>query len=207
MQRAINLHVNAAGTNGVMTVAPRYAHLKLPILTMAERRVLSSNSAAQEELERGRLIRCVGGRLYCRDPVFDRMLVSMTLEGEAHQKSVLTTALDGNRFLAQAVRFNLLRGTLMEAAGADDPAVVLILTALEDGAAGRENALKALKCFTPVEHAIAMALVNGQSIDDISKERRTSVQTIRWHLRNMSEKTGENGVKGLTRLLTLLLPI
>jgi DNA-binding NarL/FixJ family response regulator len=51
-----------------------------------------------------------------------------------------------------------------------------------------------------------MALVNGQSIEDIARERRASVQTIRWHLRNMSDKTGQSGSKGLTRMLTLLLP-
>jgi lipoprotein-releasing system permease protein len=82
----------------------------------------------------------------------------------------------------------------------------LVLTALDKGMAGREAAIRALDCFTPVEHAIAMALVNGQSIEDIARERRTSVLTIRWHLRNMSDKTGQSGSKGLMRMLTLLLP-
>jgi DNA-binding CsgD family transcriptional regulator len=77
---------------------------------------------------------------------------------------------------------------------------------VDDRVAGREAALRAFSSFTPMEGAIAMALVNGQSISDIARERRISIPTIRWHIRNMIEKTGENGVRGLTRILTLLLP-
>jgi DNA-binding NarL/FixJ family response regulator len=72
--------------------------------------------------------------------------------------------------------------------------------------AGREAALRAFTSFTPMESAIAMALVNGQSITEIARDRRVSVPTIRWHIRNMIDKTGESGVRGLTRILTLLLP-
>jgi DNA-binding NarL/FixJ family response regulator len=141
-----------------------------------------------------------------QDQELDRMVATMCRPDGAPQMSCLATALDGSRFLAQTIRFNRLRGTLMEAAGMDDPAVILILTPIGDSVAGREAALRAFSSFTPMEGAIAMALVNGQSISDIARERRISIPTIRWHIRNMIEKTGENGVRGLTRILTLLLP-
>lgn len=206
IQRAINIHVSAADSNQILAAAPGYLQMKLPVLAMQERRILTCNPAAMEELERSRLIRRVAGKLFAVDASLDRMMASISRRDAVPQMSVVATGLDGSRFLAQAIRFNRLRGTLMAAAGGDDPAVMLVLTSLDDGVAGREAALRALSCFTPVEHAITSSLVNGQSIEDIARDRKASVQTIRWHLRNMSAKVGEHGVKGLTRLLTLLLP-
>jgi DNA-binding CsgD family transcriptional regulator len=206
VQRAIALHIKSSAGGQILSATPSYASMTLPVLAIHERFVLTANAPAQQELDRGRLLRSQGGRLVAQDPELARMLVAVARQDENHQMSMVATATDGSRFLAQAVRFNQLRGSLMAAAGADDPAVMLVLTSLDQGTAGREAAIRALGSFTPVEHAIAMALVNGQSIEDIARERRASVQTIRWHLRNMSDKTGQSGSKGLTRMLTLLLP-
>lgn len=206
VQRAIALHISSAGQEQHLLAVPGYMQMKLPVIAVHGRRILTSNTAAMVELEAGRLIRRANGKLVVHDPQLDRMLAHLADVGGAQQMSLIATGLDGSRFLAQAVRFNRLRGTLMATAGADDPAVMLVLTALDAGGAGREAALTVLNCFTPVEQAIAACLVNGQSIEDIARERRASVQTIRWHIRNMSTKTGEHGVRGLTRMLTLLLP-
>lgn len=204
VQRAIDLHIRSGGH---VSAAPGELRLKVPVLVIKERRILSSNPEASHELELGRLVSLQRGNLFgSQDQELDRMVATMCRPDGEQQKSCLATALDGSRFLAQAIRFNRLRGTLMEAAGMDDPAVILILTPIGDRVAGREAALRAFSSFTPMESTIAMALVNGQSISDIARERRVSVPTIRWHIRNMIEKTGENGVRGLTRILTLLLP-
>jgi DNA-binding CsgD family transcriptional regulator len=53
---------------------------------------------------------------------------------------------------------------------------------------------------------IAVALLNGQGADDIARDRRKGVETIRWHIRNMADKAGCSGAQGLTRMLSLLLP-
>jgi len=204
VQRAINLHIRSGGH---VATAPAELRLKVPVLVIKDRRILSSNPEAGHELELGRLVRTHRATLFgSQDQKLDRMVATMCRPDGAQQMSCLATALDGSRFLAQAIRFNRLRGTLMEAAGMDDPAVILILTPIGDRVAGREAALRAFSSFTPMEGAISMALVNGQSITEIARERRVSVPTIRWHIRNMIDKTGENGVRGLTRILTLLLP-
>lgn len=170
--------------------------MKVPAVTLKERRVLASNPEAQQELAKGRLISMESAsRLSAEDPELDGMISVMCRPDGPQQASCTATAIDGSRFLAQAVRFNRLRGTLMEAAGVDDPALMLVLTPVDDRVAGREAALRAFSSFTPMEGAIAMALVNGQSISDIARDRRVSVPTIRWHIRNMIEKTGENGVR------------
>lgn len=207
VQRAINLHIRSGGASRHVAAAPGELRLKVPVLVIKDRRILSSNPEADHELELGRLVRMQSATLFAsQDQELDRMVATMCRPDGSQQMSCLATALDGSRFLAQAIRFNRLRGTLMDAAGMDDPAVILILTPIGDRVAGREAALRAFSSFTPMEGAIAMALVNGQSISDIARDRRVSVPTIRWHIRNMIEKTGEDGVRGLTRILTLLLP-
>lgn len=207
VQRAINLHVRTGGTIGDATVVPGRMQMTVPTLTLKDRMILAQNPAAQQELELGRLVRAErSGRLSSRDLELDDMISVMCRVDGPQQMSCLANAVDGCRFLAQAIRFNRLRGTLMEIAGVDDPAIMLVLTPFENHASGREGALRALSTFTPVERAIAIALINGQSISEIARERRVSVPTMRWHIRNMIEKADENGVRGLTRTLTLLLP-
>jgi len=207
VQRAMNLHIRAGGAGRYAASVPGEMRMKVPAVTLKDRRILASNPEAQQELAKGRLISMErASRLSAQDPELDGMISVMCRPDGPQQASCLATAIDGSRFLAQAVRFNRLRGTLMEAAGVDDPALMLVLTPVDDRVAGREAALRAFSSFTPMEGAIAMALVNGQSISDIARERRISIPTIRWHIRNMIEKTGENGVRGLTRILTLLLP-
>lgn len=205
IQRAVDMHVRNSEGNQMLLAAQGHLQLRLPVFALRDRQVLTANAAAMQEAERGRLVRMYRDKVYAQDPELDRLLLSMSRLGKPHA-TVVVTASDGSRHLAQALRFNRLRGTLMDAAGVDDPAVILVLTSLDDGAAGRDEALKALTVFTPVEQAIAAALVNGQSVEEIARDRQASVQTIRWHLRNMTSKLGESGLKGLTRVLTLLLP-
>lgn len=205
-QRAIG--INSRARSGLATAAgPGELRMTIPVLVIKDGKILDANPEARRELETGRLLsQGSAQRLVTVDGDLARMLALVSRSDGPHQSSCLATASDFSRFLAQAIRFNRLRGSLMEAAGMDDPAVLLVLTPVDDRVAGREAALRAFSSFTPMEGAIALALVNGESIAEIARDRRISVPTVRWHIRNMVSKTGENGVRGLTRILTLLLP-
>ncbi len=206
VQRAIG--INARVGSGFVTAAgPGELRMTVPVLVIKDGKVLDANPEARRELETGRLLsQRSAQRLGCVDGDLPRMLSAVGRSDGPHQSSCLARASDGSRFLAQAIRFNRLRGSLLEAAGMEDPAVLLVLTPVDDRESGREAALRAFSSFTPMEGAIALALVNGQSITEIARDRRIGVPTVRWHIRNMISKTGENGVRGLTRILTLLLP-
>jgi DNA-binding CsgD family transcriptional regulator len=58
--------------------------------------------------------------------------------------------------------------------------------------------------FTTTEAQLAQLLLAGLSIADISALRRTSLETIRWQLKQMMHKTQTHSQTELTRLLLLL---
>ena len=51
------------------------------------------------------------------------------------------------------------------------------------------------------------AFVDGKDIAGIASEMQRSIETVRWHVRNLFAKQGVNSQAELTRLGSLLLPI
>jgi DNA-binding CsgD family transcriptional regulator len=98
-------------------------------------------------------------------------------------------------------------GTILHKIGADDPAILLVLTPLDLDASGRAEALHALHGLTRVERRMATDLVSGMSVSAIAEARNLSVQTVRWHTKNLIEKIGAQSLSDLQRILALLLPL
>jgi DNA-binding CsgD family transcriptional regulator len=56
--------------------------------------------------------------------------------------------------------------------------------------------------LTPAETRIAIALFNGQTVETYAKETGISINTARWHVKQIYAKTG---VKRQTELIRVLL--
>ena len=61
--------------------------------------------------------------------------------------------------------------------------------------------------LTPTERTIFAAFVDGDDIQAIATRMDRSVETVRWHVRNLFTKLGVNSQADLARLGALLLPI
>lgn len=64
VQRAFNLHVRSGAAGQQATTTQAEMRMKVPVLTIKERRIVSSNPEAQSELDLGRLIRVQRGELF-----------------------------------------------------------------------------------------------------------------------------------------------
>lgn len=60
--------------------------------------------------------------------------------------------------------------------------------------------------LTTTERKIAVDLANGWGVTTIADERRLSLETVRWHVRNLIDKLGARNLADLQRTLALLLP-
>jgi DNA-binding CsgD family transcriptional regulator len=87
------------------------------------------------------------------------------------------------------------------------PAVLVALTPINEASLTRESMLNGFAHLTPTERAILAAFVDGRGIASIAREMKRSIETVRWHVRNLFAKLGVNTQADLARLGALLLPI
>lgn len=64
--------------------------------------------------------------------------------------------------------------------------------------------LKQAYCFTRTEIQVANLLVNGCDVSEISRQRRTTLETTRWQIKSLMHKTHTSSQPELVRLLMLL---
>lgn len=67
--------------------------------------------------------------------------------------------------------------------------------------------LSALFGLSPTQAAIALAIFNGRSADQIAAERGTKITTLRSHLQKIFQRTGTETQRDLVRLLAMLPPL
>jgi DNA-binding CsgD family transcriptional regulator len=63
------------------------------------------------------------------------------------------------------------------------------------------GALRAIFGFTDSEAQVAEALVHGSSVTEIARQRRVSADAVRFHLKNMYQKTGTHRQAELVQLI------
>lgn len=87
------------------------------------------------------------------------------------------------------------------------PAIAVVLTPLSAASRTREAMLSSFANLTPTERSILASFVDGHGVAAIATGMNRSVETVRWHIRNLFEKLGVNTQAELARLGALLLPI
>jgi len=207
-RRAVALHARLSRRHTIEGTATQWSSSSLPVIMMRAGKIVHANAAGEAALECGDIIALRPGRnIRIIDPMLSDLAKSHELAGASAQATLVATATSGERWLAQLMRVNQLAGSLLAAAGADEPAVLMILTPLDNRAAGRMKVLQSLTVLTPTERQVASQLLCGDTVVSIARHRRQSAETIRWHIRNMIEKTGAKNLADLHRILALLLPL
>lgn len=87
------------------------------------------------------------------------------------------------------------------------PATCVVLTPFETASRSRAAMLEGFANLTPTERQILSAFVDGLCIADIAAATQRSVETVRWHVRNLFRKVGVSSQADLARVGALLLPI
>ena len=173
------------------------------MLITRARQVEHANPAAAVLLEAHRPITVAAGRLRFEDAraqaAFE--LLSRADHGaDARRTFAVVVEGEGDRtFIAQL--------SLAKPRGGDPPSVVVALTPFSGASQSREAMLQGFTDLTPTERAIFAAFVDGADIQAIAARMDRSVETVRWHVRNLFTKLGVNSQADLARLGALLLPI
>lgn len=206
--RALTLHIELSKQRARSSASSQWQSTPVPVLVLREGTILQANEAALEAMESGDIVKKSRGKgVLIADATLANLAKTHQYASGTPHATHLATGRSGTRWLAQLVRFNQLAGSLLGTAGIDDPAILLALTPLDTAAETRKLALQSLAILSPAEKEIALCLLNGDSIAKISRTNRKSEETIRWHVRNMIEKTGCRNLADLTRTLSLLLPL
>jgi DNA-binding CsgD family transcriptional regulator len=206
VRRAFKLHVQMAREQAAGGALVHWRSTELPVLIVKSGRLESCNAAAERIFGAAGIIGA-GHKFSIFDATLDVVLKAHEHDTGSRHRSLVAFGRGGSRWLAQLVRFNRLSGSLLASIGADDPAVLLTLTPLDQDAAGRTKALATLARLTATEREIAYHILNGESVRAIARERRLSVHTVRWYVRNLIEKTNARNLADLQRILALLSPL
>jgi DNA-binding CsgD family transcriptional regulator len=114
---------------------------------------------------------------------------------------------NGDSWLAQLSRHPAPPGSPLLAEVSAAPIVLAALTPFSGASGSREALINGFVDLTTTERSVLSALVDGKDIGRIAGDMTRSVETVRWHVRNLFAKLGVNSQADLARLGSLLLPI
>lgn len=177
----------------------------IALLITRGRVVERSNLAATSLLEQRRPVQLAAGRLRFEDTraqgAFELLSRAASTDGR-RTFAFVVEGMEGRTFIAQ---LSLARLSLDLAE--TSPAVVVALTPFSGASQTREAMLSGFPDLTPTERQIFAAVVDGDDIAAIARKMGRSVETVRWHVRNLFTKLGVNSQADLARLGALLMPI
>lgn len=177
----------------------------IALLITRNRAIERSNIAAAALLDQRRPVAAAAGRLRFEDNraqgAFE--LLSRAAPADARRTfAFVVEGMEGRTFIAQ---LSLARMPLDF--GEPVPSVVVALTPFSGASQTREAMLSGFPDLTPTERQIFAAVVDGEDIASIARKMERSVETVRWHVRNLFTKLGVNSQADLARLGALLMPL
>ncbi|MBI1393133.1 MAG: hypothetical protein GC152_10375 [Alphaproteobacteria bacterium] len=182
----------------------------LAILIVAEGRLVFANDAGEKLLEVGDIIRTLRDKLVVRDARLRDAVDNLWRETspERRQRSLVVRDSGGARWAVQLVRARGGEIHLEDRQYFSPPedALVAIFQPV-DSASGRDGAIGSMDDLTETERRLLAMLVMGKSIDDIAIEAGRSVQTVRWHVRNLIDKLGARSLADLVRTGAMIMPL
>jgi DNA-binding NarL/FixJ family response regulator len=199
IRRALNLRRHAGRAEALGLGVQLFDLNPVAIFITRQRTVERSNAAALSLLTAGRPVALVAGKLH-----FDDARVHSAFElvsrADAHAQgnrafAFVVEGAEGRTWIAQLSPARAAQG------------VVVALTPFNAASQARETMLNGFTDLTPTERTIFAAFVDGQDIAAIAARLNRSVETVRWHVRNLFTKLGVNSQADLARLGALLLPI
>lgn len=189
-------------------LADLWGKAELSLVVVRGRSIVYANHSAARLLASGQVIRQVGTSLEFRDARAQPLFEYLTAIGPedtqwpSHSLALLVVDHENAHWLIQFARM----GTPTVGVAATNQTVI-VLTPLSGRTSSRARAVSGFVDLTPTEREILADLVRGLTISQIATNSRRSIETMRWHVRNMMEKTSAQSMSDLTRIASLLLPI
>jgi DNA-binding CsgD family transcriptional regulator len=172
------------------------------VLASAEGRLLLANAAAERILAGNRGLRVSGGRLHAETPAATgrlHRLIRDAAETAAGQGTAPGGTLPLPRADGTALSVSVSPVPVSRSLLAPTPMAMLLLS--EAGAASppAADALERVYDLTPAQARLLRALIDGKRLADYAGEAGLSMNTVKSHLRQIFEKTGENRQADLIR--------
>jgi DNA-binding CsgD family transcriptional regulator/PAS domain-containing protein len=162
------------------------------LLTDPELRVLYENARARELAALGQVVIIESSRLRLASARLDRRLRQITVKMNGscnHDLEWLEVPRGADQM---PLRMLILKAQHSGAIplGVSQPSFAIQIVDGDSGGALNPEVLERLFGFTPSEARVAAKLAVGRSLEEIAAETRTSVETVRTHLKRALSKTG-----------------
>lgn len=211
IRRALAFHVRAARSKGLAVGDRLFEARAIALIVTQNKLVEHTNEAAERLFERRGLLQLAGRALKFDDvrvgAAFDDLSKVERRRGSPKSLAFVVSDGQGESWLVQLSRHQGASGSPLLADAANTGQVVIALTPLSEASGSRGALIDGFVDLTPTERAVLSAFVDGKDIASIASEMRRSIETVRWHVRNLFAKLGVNSQADLTRLGSLLLPI
>lgn len=211
MRRAFSFHFKAARAKSFTVNDQLFGAKSIALFVTRQKLVEHTNEAATELLERQGLLRLAGRSLRFEDvrvaAAFDELSKPNLKRTAAKSLAFVISEGHGTSWLVQLSRHEANVASPLLSDASLSTVVVVALTPLNGAASSRGALIDGFVDLTATERSVLAAFVDGKDIAGIASEMQRSVETVRWHVRNLFAKLGVNSQAELTRLGSLLLPI
>jgi DNA-binding NarL/FixJ family response regulator len=211
VRRALAFHVRAARSKGFAVGDRLFEARAIALIVTRHKMVEHTNEAAARLIERQGLLHVVGRSLRFDDvrvaAAFDELSKGVGRRAGSKSLAFIVTDGKGETWLVQLSRHQTASGSPLLADTANTSQVVIALTPLSEASGSRGALIDGFVDLTPTERAVLSAFVDGKDVACIASDMQRSIETVRWHVRNLFAKLGVNSQADLTRLGSLLLPI
>jgi DNA-binding CsgD family transcriptional regulator len=211
LQRAFKIacHVQATSARAAQLEAMLDHIMVACLLVDATGRLLHANARAAAVLRSDELLRLVQGRIVATAPANQRRWETllgrlMRANGPAEGTAAVLEAKDGSALRVLAIPLAPARG---EALGLAPPSAPLGLVCLGEAAPLPEGAaatLQRLFGLTAAQSHLALALLEGDSLQTYAGRHGRSLNTVRTHLKEVFAKTGTRRQTDVIRHLVAL---
>ena len=210
VRRALSFHFKAARIKGFTLGDRLFEARSIALIVTRQRIVEHTNEAAVQLLEQQGLVRLAGRALRFEDTRIAAAFDELSKQtGRRAAKSMAFVVSEGHSgtWLVQLSQHQTAAASPLIAEAANGTLVVVALTSLNAASISRGALIDGFVDLTVTERSVLAAFVDGKDIASIAGEMQRSVETVRWHVRNLFAKLGVNSQAELTRLGSLLLPI
>jgi DNA-binding CsgD family transcriptional regulator len=178
------------------------------LVTDAERRVLYSNAAAREIVAAQDGLAIENGRLIAIAPQWESAFGKALAQSAADPGSSLHR-LEINR-PSRRRPYRLILMPIDDSRtiplGVAVPALSILIIDPDSLERPDQEVLRELFSFTPAEARVSASLVLGQNAEEIAAESKTSVETVRTHIKRILSKTSTSRQSELVSLILRSMP-
>ena len=214
IERAIGLSLKLGFADPARSASTLWSDSALPVMVVRQQRLIFTNQASDKLLEGDTIVRRSGKGIRFSDEDANAALKKISGNGQnggsatdTRQAALTLFNSAGERWLLQMVRLKSPREEYFSLELTEEPAVLVLLTPFNAVSPTRAGSLDSIAGFSCIEREIITALVDGMTITQIAQATGRSEATLRWHVRNILEKTGLRSMTDLARFAALLLPL